>query len=210
MKQRRTRYQYLVRGSWDDEWDLENADPSQQVGARHHTVPAFYLRRFANSQNQLWVRDRRSSVPGLRKESDLAIRDFYTFQNIHGEPDGRMEQVLQKVEGSAASALRRMTSAVTWGRPISPEDKTDLCVFVAFQYVRGLRKRREIELMSAFYVRIMQLNAPVGAGRREAGAYRDILRDFRTLEVISHPNEHVSLKGKGRCQPTARHSNRTE
>ena len=27
-----------------DEWDLENADPSQQVGARHHTVPAFYLR----------------------------------------------------------------------------------------------------------------------------------------------------------------------
>ncbi|WP_328751476.1 DUF4238 domain-containing protein [Streptomyces sp. NBC_00285] len=108
-------------------------------------MPAFYLRRFANSQNQLWVRDRRSPMPGLRKESDLAIRDFYTFQNIHGEPDGRMEQVLQKIEGNAASALRRVTSSVTWGRPITPEDKTDLCVFTAFQYVRGLRKRREID-----------------------------------------------------------------
>ncbi|MDQ0945890.1 DUF4238 domain-containing protein [Streptomyces sp. V1I1] len=163
-----------------DEWDLENADPSQQVGARHHTVPAFYLRRFANSQNQLWVRDRRSPTPGLRKETDLAIRDFYTFQNIHGEPDGRMEQVLQRVEGRASSALHRVTSAMTWGRPITPDDKTDICIFTAFQVVRGLRKRREIELMSDLYVRIMQLNTPVGAGRRAVTAYREKLRDFKT------------------------------
>ncbi|MFF4030937.1 DUF4238 domain-containing protein [Streptomyces sviceus] len=187
-----------------DEWDPENSDPSQQVGARHHTVPAFYLRRFANSQNQLCVRDRRSPTPGLRKETDLAIRDFYTFQNIHGLPDGRMEQVLQKIEGSAASALRRVTSAVTWGRPITPEDKVDLCIFTAFQLVRGLRKRREIELMSDFYVRLMQLNTPVGAGRRAVAAYRDTLRDFRTLEVTSHPNDHVSLLG-GLAEPLSDH-----
>ncbi len=187
-----------------DEWDLENADPNQQVGARHHTVPAFYLRRFANSQNQLWVRDRRSPMPGLRKESDLAIRDFYTFQNIHGEPDGRMEQALQRIEGNAASALRRVTSSVTWGQPITPEDKTDLCIFTAFQYVRGLRKRREIELMSDFYIRVMRLNDPVGAGRREVAAYREMLRDFRTLEVTSHPNEHVSLLGK-LAEPLSEH-----
>ncbi|WP_371749026.1 DUF4238 domain-containing protein [Streptomyces sp. NBC_00280] len=187
-----------------DEWDLENADPRQQVGARHHTVPAFYLRRFANAQNQLWVRDRRSPTPGLRKETDLAIRDFYTFQNIHGEPDGRMEQILQKVEGRAARALRRVTSAVTWGQPITAADKTDLCIFTAFQLVRGLRKRREIELMSDLYVRIMQLNAPVGAGRQAAAAYREKLRDFRTLEVTSNPNEHVSLMGK-LAEPLSEH-----
>jgi hypothetical protein len=167
-------------------------------------VPAFYLRRFANSQNQLWVRDRRSPVPGLREETDLAIRDFYTFQNIHGEPDGRMEQVLQKVEGRASSALRRVTSAVTWGRPITPEDMTDLCIFTAFQVVRGLRRRREIELMSDLYVRIMQLNAPAGAGRRPIAAYRETLRDFRTLEVTSNPNEHVSLMGK-LAEPLSEH-----
>ncbi|MFJ7272307.1 DUF4238 domain-containing protein [Streptomyces sp. NPDC099050] len=179
-----------------DEWDPENADPSQQVGARHHTVPAFYLRRFANSQNQLWVRDRRSPKPGLRRESDLAIRDFYTFQNVRGEPDGRMELLLQRVEDRAARALRRVTSSVTWGQQITPADRADLCIFVAFQCVRGLRKRREIELMSDLYVRIMQLNNPVGSGRREVAAYRDMLRDFRTLEVTSHPNDHVGLLGK--------------
>ncbi|KOV86894.1 hypothetical protein ADL01_05680 [Streptomyces sp. NRRL WC-3618] len=97
-----------------------------------------------------------------------------------------------------------MTSAVTWGRPITPEDKTDLCIFTAFQLVRGLRKRREIELMSNFYVRIMQLNAPVGAGRHEIAAYREMLRDFRTLEVTSHPNEHVSLMGK-LAEPLSEH-----
>lgn len=95
---------------------------------------------------------------------------------------------------SAASSWPPSTRP--WGRPITPEDRTDLCVFVAFQYVRGLRKRREIELMSDFYVRIMRLNDPVGAGRQEVAAYRDMLRDFRTLEVASHPNEHVSLLGK--------------
>lgn len=89
-----------------------------------------------------------------------------------------------------------MTSAVTWGRPITPEDKVDLCIFTAFQLVRGLRKRREIELMSDFYVRLMQLNIPVGAERRAVAAYSDTLRDFRTLEVTSHPNDHVSLLGK--------------
>lgn len=103
-------------------------------------------------------------APRLRKETDLAIRDFYTFQSIHGEPDGRMEQVLQKAEGRASSALRRVTSTVTWGRPITPEDMTDLCDFTAFQVVRGLRRSREIELMSDLYVCIMQLNAP-GTGR---------------------------------------------
>ncbi|MDQ1017561.1 hypothetical protein QFZ43_004110 [Streptomyces afghaniensis] len=69
----------------------------------------------------------------LRKESDLAVRDFYTFQNTHGEPDGRTERVLQKFEGSAASASRRVTSSVTWGRPITPEDRTDLSVFTTFR-----------------------------------------------------------------------------
>ncbi len=76
------------------------------------SLPPLYgwcrLRGFAHSQSRLWVRDRRSPAPGLREESDLVIRDFSTFQNVHGEPDGRMEQVPQKVEGSGASGLRRV------------------------------------------------------------------------------------------------------
>lgn len=104
-----------------------------------------------------------------------------------------MEQILQKVEGSAARALRRVTSAVTWGQAITAEDKTDLCIFTAFQLVRGLRQRREIELMSDLYVRIMQLNTPVGAGRRAVAAYREKLRDFRTLEVTTTVNSGAIL-----------------
>jgi hypothetical protein len=93
---------------------------------------------------------------------------------------------------------------VTWGQPISPEDKAHICTFAAFQVVRGLRKRREIELLSDLYVRIMQLNTPVGAGRREVAGYREKLRDFRTLEVTTNPNEHIRLLGK-LAEPLSEH-----
>ncbi|WP_162688641.1 DUF4238 domain-containing protein [Streptomyces sp. ICC4] len=175
-----------------DEWDIASADQSLQVGARHHTVPAFYLRRFGNPNEQLWVRDRRSPKAGLRKIADLAIKDFYTFINIDGEPDGRLEQLLTRVEGWAASALRRATSSVTWGSPVHSQDHADIALFMAFQYARGPRRRRELEVMSDLYTRLVQLNEPVHGGRREVAEYRAQLREFRELEFAAHPNMHLS------------------
>ncbi len=140
-------------------WDFESADPQQQVGARHHTVPGFYIRRFANSKGQVWVRDRRSE-PGLRKNLDLAIRDFYTFTNVDGESDGRLEQLLAKIEADASPALDRLCSAVTWNSPLSAEDRVSIATFVAFQMVRGQRKRREVEMQTDLYARLLNLNPP--------------------------------------------------
>ncbi len=178
-----------------DEWDIASADRSLQVGARHHTVPAFYLRRFANSNEQLWVRDRRSPNAGIRKTADLAIKDFYTFINVDGEPDGRLEQFLTRIEGAAASALRRATSSVTWGNPVLAQDHADIALFMAFQYARGPRRRRELEVMSDLYTRMVELNEPVHGGRREVAAYRARLREFRELEFAAHPNTHLSMLG---------------
>ncbi|MFC1431446.1 DUF4238 domain-containing protein [Streptacidiphilus sp. N1-3] len=67
-----------------EQWDIASADPRQQVGARHHTVPAFYIRRFANRQGQVRVRDRRRPTPGLCKDTDLVVKNFYTFTNLDG------------------------------------------------------------------------------------------------------------------------------
>ena len=50
----------------------------------------------------------------------------------------------------------------------------------------------------------MQLNTPVGAGRREVAGYREKLRDFRTLEVTTNPNEHIRLLGK-LAEPLSEH-----
>src|SRR5690348_5401068 len=79
----------------------QNTSPIPMVGSRHHTVPRFYLERFATA-GQLWVRDRGTGVGRLQRISRVGtIRDFYTFINANGEKDGRLECILAEVEGGA-------------------------------------------------------------------------------------------------------------
>jgi len=82
------------------EW-MGSADPGVGVGSRHHTVPGFYLRRFAGKSGQLSVRDRTTGVLSRRGCLDMGIRDFYTVVGENGALDGRLEQVLCNVEGNA-------------------------------------------------------------------------------------------------------------
>jgi hypothetical protein len=72
---------------------------------------AFYLRRFADSGGRLLVRDRPTGRlrPPITA-SKLAITDFYTAVNKDGTLDGRMEELLGKVEGEAAQLLKLLLS----------------------------------------------------------------------------------------------------
>jgi hypothetical protein len=63
-------------------------------------VPALYLRRFADSGQRLLVRDRPTGrLFPPRTVSGLAVTDFYTVVSKVGTFDGRMEQLLGRVEG---------------------------------------------------------------------------------------------------------------
>jgi hypothetical protein len=42
---------------------FESSDPAIGVGARHHTAPAFFLGRFADSDDHLVVRGRQTGRP---------------------------------------------------------------------------------------------------------------------------------------------------
>src|SRR5215472_2187573 len=88
-----------------------SSDRATGVGARHHTVPAFYLRRFAGSHERLLVRDRPTGrlLPPITV-SKLAVTDFYTVVREDGTLDGRMEQLLGRVEGDAAQLLKLQLS----------------------------------------------------------------------------------------------------
>ena len=176
-------------------WDVEGADPQQQVGARHHTVPAFYIRKFANRSNQVWVRDRRSAEASLRRDLDLAVRDFYTFTNLDGQSDGRLEQLLEKVETDAAPALGRLRSTLTWNTPMSEEDRVSIATFVAFQMIRGPRKRRQVEQQADLYTRLMELNPPDDVSRRARAEYQQRQKLWQEYEVVPDPGEHLRLLG---------------
>lgn len=91
------------------EW-LASADPSTGVGSKHHTVPAFYLKRFASESKQLSVRDRSTGALSTRSYLDMTIKDFYTFVNADGALDGRLEQMLCQIEGNAARVFGDLLS----------------------------------------------------------------------------------------------------
>lgn len=164
---------------------LANADPSVGVGSRHHTVPAFYLKRFADASTQLSVRDRSTGAPSTRSYHKMKITDFYTVVGQDGSLDGRVEQVLCQVEGSAARVFGDLLSAFRRPQALDPVDYGAVVQFLAFQLVRGERKRRELELMTDYF-------AKVQAGHQFTKG------DLESLTAVPHPNEHLRMM----CQTT--------
>lgn len=162
---------------------FESSDPSEGVGSRHHTVPAFYLRRFADREERLLVRDRPTGrLFPPRTVSKLAITDFYTVISDDGTFDGRMEQLLGKVEGEAAQLLKLLLSPYRQPGPLTEAQQATLCQFLAFQMMRGPRKRREIELQADYTIKLQ-----AGDELTE--------QDLQEITAVPHPNEHIRLMG---------------
>jgi hypothetical protein len=161
------------------EW-LANADPGLGVGSRHHTVPAFYLKRFANESTELSVRDRSTGMHSTRSYLTMKITDFYTVVGDDGTLDGRLEQLLCQIEGNAARVFGDLLSPFRRPQPPDPVDYGAVIQFLAFQLVRGERKRRELELMADY-------TAKVQAGQQLT------TRDLETLTAVPHPNEHLRM-----------------
>jgi hypothetical protein len=221
---------------------LQSLDPLAKVGSVHHTVPRFYLHRFALGERVV------TRVPGqdgivIRNVADMGQRDFYTaivdadaadrLQNAASaadagarEVDGagakrldaRLEDVLSTMEGLAATVLGRITDQPHVA--INAEERYALTTFLAFQMVRGVRARREVELFAEFYAKTMmrqplhpkarrrvEIEQARRAGRQPArgngrqlppkrGA-RGLLSDEQLDRVVirAHPNQHLRLFG---------------
>lgn len=106
---------------------------------RHHYVPQFYLRRFANQKNQL-----RAFRRSTREMSRIGVRQaaseigFYDVKESEDYSKEFVEELLgQKVENFAALAFQRLDE--TW--PPSEEDRVWLALFMAVQIVRTPEQR---------------------------------------------------------------------
>jgi Protein of unknown function (DUF4238) len=161
------------------EWS-DNVDISQGVGARHHVVPAFYLRAFASPGGQLLVRDRENGTFRVQSYKDLAIRDFYTVINDDGEKDASMEQILCMVEDQAAELFQRLLSPFRAPVPLTVDERMTLATFVAMQNVRGLRTRRQTELLANYHLHVVHEGTKLG-------------KKLTGLTAVPHPNEHIRL-----------------
>lgn len=117
---------------------------------RHHHVPQFYLKGFAESEQISTVR-----LPGEHRYTNsvrktAAENGFYA---VPGHPDGAdaFEKILSNVEGRTAGIFSTI-EAGEW--PLSPSDRADLAYFIALQVTRGPEQRRNMDQLAATMTRL--------------------------------------------------------
>lgn len=104
---------------------------------KHHFVPQFLLRRFADKNGRLVVH--RVATQG---QYDSTVRNLghrnngHTLYHPNYEPDpATLEAEMAQIEGDAASAVRELDGSSS--RSISPESRRALAWFLALQWQRS-------------------------------------------------------------------------
>lgn len=157
-------------------------DRSAAVGTRHHIVPRFLLARFANAQGQLRVRDRTTGVTTLRGICDMAVRDFYTAVTDARALDASLETLFSEIEGAAAEVLHTHLDATAFSRPrpLNDEERFKIDTFVSMQYVRGMRIRRGLEILTDYGMKLVNQDKLSAT-------------DIDELDIVPHSNDHLRM-----------------
>jgi hypothetical protein len=191
-----------------DEWPFPG-DPNHFVGARHHTVPRFYLEYWTNHGGYIDVVEK----PGGRRyrtvpKTASAETDFYTYIDLDGNLSGHMEQVLGVIEAGASAAIGRITHPLFGRFPPPPDDKQEIATLIAFQKVRGKRRRREIETQADFYMKLQYSGLDSDAIKRllenqlghaspeHVTEMEGFVANLDEYEFVPDPNDHVRMMGK--------------
>ncbi|MEV4351703.1 DUF4238 domain-containing protein [Actinoplanes sp. NPDC049596] len=184
-------------------------DPNHFVGARHHTVPRFYLEYWADAAGRIDVVEK----PGGRRYTTVpktasAEVDFYTFIDTDGQPAGHLEQMLGAVEASGSAAIGRIVNPLLGQFPPPPDDREAIATLLAFQFVRGKRRRREIEATTDLYMKVQYsglsregvqafLEDRVGEPTAEQVAeMQEMVENLGEYEFVPNPNEHLRMMGR--------------
>ncbi|MGI8775562.1 MAG: DUF4238 domain-containing protein [Actinomycetota bacterium] len=111
------------------------------IARNHHTLPAFYLKRFADENGLLSKWDKAAKKWGpIRPKSASVEVDFYIVETEEG-PSDAIENALSVIEGRAAEVIQTI-DAGTW--PIAIERKAQLAEFLSLQRVRGTGFRASV------------------------------------------------------------------
>lgn len=116
---------------------MDNKQPP--VKRRHHVVPDFYLRRFADDDGMITrVPLGGGEVKAISTRDATVRRDFYRVDHPELRPDA-LEDALAEIEDETAPAFVRVVDRGAW--PPSSEDRELLATFIALQYLRSQATR---------------------------------------------------------------------
>jgi hypothetical protein len=153
---------------------------------RHHLVPAFFLRYFADENERVVVRDKATGLDRApaRVENVAVEGDFYT---VSEEPRDRVEQEIlgSKVEGPAKVALDAVFET---DAPPFRMDREAIALFLAVQFVRGRQFRAFIDGVAAAQAQRKgtpsrgSTMSPEEFERRDRAAAEAILAESKTVD----------------------------
>lgn len=123
---------------------------TQPIAKRHHHVPQFYLRGFADGEQITTVR-----LPGDKRYTSsvrktAAENGFYAVPGHQDGPDV-FEKILGDAEGEASVVFKKL-EAGTW--PLVLDDRVTLASFIALQVARGPEQRRNMQHLQAQIARL--------------------------------------------------------
>lgn len=123
-----------------------------QRSTRHHYVPAFYLRRFADQKDQLDAYDRTTGKRIRTSVADAAVESrLYETTDKNGEPTDAAENTLAWIESKVSPGFEALISG-PW--PPLPEVRGLIANFIALQVTRT---RASLHAMAAITDRMTKL-----------------------------------------------------
>lgn len=149
---------------------------------KQHTTPRFYLKKFADKNQFLWVFDKKRQE--IRKQSvkDTTIeKDFYTLIE-KGRKDYKVEKELfsQGIEKEFAKILNKIIS----NKKIENEDKGVISRFVLFQFGRTTSFKNDYERI---YKKKME--------QQITNEFSQKLKDKGINRIEIKPHININLKG---------------
>lgn len=101
---------------------------------KHHYVPVFYQKGFADAEGLLWVYDRKlKTYKHLHPRVVCFTEDLYTVRPDNAPRDRRIEtEILSPIESDTAPIIRKLAPGVA----LSEEETAKLAFFIALQRTR--------------------------------------------------------------------------
>lgn len=166
-----------------------------ETSKRHHTVPNFYLKRFASAHRvpRIGAANVHDGKRVVMPTSNATVRN--NFYALEGHPDGAdvFESALSELEGVAARIINRVTEGV-W--PLGREDREHLGVFLAFQLLRGPDTRATMDQSSESLLSAVITHLGVDGLRRKLLGQGKEVRDDLLEDLVQRAEQPNGLSVK--------------